>query len=43
MVPSSICRGTMMNGEISIVIIFVTTIAPVHKFIDRICVKCPKK
>ena len=33
----------MMNGEISTVIIFVTTMAPVHKFIDIICDKCPKK
>ena len=32
-----------MNGEISAVIIFVTTIAIVHKFIDIICDKCPKK
>ena len=31
-----------MNGEISTVIIFVTTIATVHKFIDIICDKCPK-
>ena len=43
MVPSNICRGTMMNGEILYVIIFVTTIATVHKFIDIICDKCPKK
>ena len=36
-------EGTIMNGEISTVIIFVTIIATVHKFIDIICDKCPKK
>tara|TARA_B100001250_G_C19095997_1_gene484796 strand:- start:102 stop:500 length:399 start_codon:yes stop_codon:yes gene_type:complete len=36
-VPKNICAGTIKKGEKSFVMIFVTTIAPVHNIIEVIC------